>query len=271
MSGLYELSFFFIIYAILGWCLEVLYEAVDQGKFVNRGFLNGPYCPIYGFGVLIVIGVLTPIKENLIVLYIGSVLLTSLLEFITGFVLEKIFYQKWWDYSDIPFNLKGYICLKFSLLWGVACVGVMRLIHPAIEGIVRWIPHTLGIIILIILFTGFISDIVITVLGIKNIKKNLRLLENISAEMRKISDFSGEKLYDAVSEIRKKSDELSEKTENHKLKLEELKERYKNTIEKRGFVSRRIEKAFPRLKIYSGKSLKELIAELKDERKNKKN
>ena len=74
MFDIYRICFFFIIYAVMGWCLEVIYEAVDQGVFINRGFLNGPYCPIYGFGVIIVIQCLTPIKNNILVLYVGPVI-----------------------------------------------------------------------------------------------------------------------------------------------------------------------------------------------------
>lgn len=270
MYSIYQLLFFFFIYAVFGWCLEVIYEAVDQGKFINRGFLNGPYCPIYGFGVIIVVWFLNPIKENFLVLYIGSVLLTSALEFVTGFVLEKIFHQKWWDYTEEHFNIMGYVCLKFSLLWGVACLIVVKMIHPMIERFVNWIPHTLGVILLIVLFIGFASDIIMTVLGIMHIKKRIRLLENISEEMRKISDHSGERLYDAVAEIREKGEKLSEKNEARKARMEELKAKYKTEFEKKGFVGRRIENAFPRLKINSGKTLKELLDEFKSEKKNDK-
>ena len=80
----YNIISYFIIYAFFGWSLEVVYQAVEQGKFINRGFLNGPYCPIYGFGVIIVVGILEPIKNNLIVLYLGSVILTSLLELLSA-------------------------------------------------------------------------------------------------------------------------------------------------------------------------------------------
>ena len=122
---------FFLIYAFLGWCLEVTYQAVEYGVFINRGFLGGPYCPIYGVGVIVVTLALYPLRETIILLYVGSVVLTSSLEFVTGFILEKIFHQHWWDYSDDKFNVKGYICLKFSLLWGVACLVTVRIIHPA--------------------------------------------------------------------------------------------------------------------------------------------
>lgn len=263
MYSFYQFVFFFMIYAIFGWCLEVIYEGVDQGKFVNRGFLNGPYCPIYGFGVIIVTLCLNPIKNNILILFAGSVILTSALEFFTGFILEKIFHQKWWDYSDIHFNIKGYVCLKFSLLWGVACLIVVRIIHPLIETFVNWIPRTVGITVLIIFYIGFASDIVITIFGIMHIKKRIKLLESISAEMRKISDYSGEKIYGAVAGIREKGEELSEKNEAGKARLEELKARYKQEYEKKGGIGKRIEKAFPRLKINSGKSLKELFDEYK--------
>lgn len=114
-QNFYELVWIFIIYAFIGWCTEVSYAALDRGIFVNRGFLNGPYCPIYGCGVVIVVAALTPLKDNLLILFAGSFLLTSILEYITGFILEKVFHNKWWDYSNKPFNLHGYVCLKFSI------------------------------------------------------------------------------------------------------------------------------------------------------------
>ena len=114
MSIYYSILYFFV-YGFLGWCTEVIFAAFKQHRFVNRGFLNGPYCPIYGCGVVIVVAVLTPLKENLFFLFVGSFLLTSILEYITGFVLEKVFHNKWWDYSNLPFNIKGYVCLKFSI------------------------------------------------------------------------------------------------------------------------------------------------------------
>ena len=108
-QNFYEVLWIFIIYAFIGWCAEVSYAAVNRGIFVNRGFLNGPYCPIYGCGVVIVVTVLTPLKDNLFLLFVGSVVLTSVLEYITGFLLEKVFHNKWWDYSNMPFNINGRI------------------------------------------------------------------------------------------------------------------------------------------------------------------
>lgn len=261
----YNIISYFIIYAFFGWSLEVVYQAVEHGKFINRGFLNGPYCPIYGFGVVIVVGMLEPIKNNLIILYLGSVILTSLLELFTGFILEKIFNMKWWDYSQEKFNLHGYICLKFSLLWGVACLIVVRLIHPLIAVFVSKIPHTFGLIVISVIMLCFVSDMIFTVLAIINFKKKLRILEGISAEMRKISDKTGEKIFDTVEEIKTRKDALDEKRNERHKRMEELREKYKNQLEKHSFNIRRIEKSFPKLKFDNEKTLKQYFLDLKEE------
>ncbi len=109
---------YFFIYAFIGWVVEVSYHAVTKGKFINRGFLAGPYCPIYGFGAISVIYFLTDIAEkNKLVLFLGSMLIATLIEFVAGFLLEKIFHERWWDYSDRKLNIGGYICLEFSAIW----------------------------------------------------------------------------------------------------------------------------------------------------------
>ena len=116
MYSFYEYLAFFVIYAFLGWCAEVIFNTINTGHFVNRGFLSGPVCPIYGFGMVIVVFCLTPLQKNWMLLFFGSMFLTSALEWITGYVLKKVFHTSWWDYSNQPFNLGGYICLRFSIL-----------------------------------------------------------------------------------------------------------------------------------------------------------
>lgn len=254
--SIYQLLLFFFIYAFLGWCTEVIYAAINSGKFVNRGFLNGPYCPIYGFGVVFVVLCIYPVRDNLALLFFGSVILTTVLEFITGFVLEKIFNEKWWDYSDEHFNIKGYICLKFSIMWGLACIIVIRVIHPLIIKLVDIIPHIVGIIIISVMSAGIISDMIITIFAIMKIKRDIKLIKSISEKMRHISDYTGEKIYDKVTVA-------MEKNEQHKIQIEELKEKYKSVSESKGIVHKRIENAFPKLKINTRKDLKEFIEELK--------
>ena len=140
MEKLYELVWVLFVYGFLGWCAEVIFAACTKGEFVNRGFLCGPICPIYGFGVLIVTAVLEPVRQSWAALFVGSVLLTSLLELVTGFALERLLHEKWWDYSDVPLNLGGYICLKFSLVWGLACMFVVRTAHPFVLRLIRLVP-----------------------------------------------------------------------------------------------------------------------------------
>ena len=123
---MYYLLWFFFIYAFLGWCTEVCFVALKTGTFVNRGFLNGPVCPIYGFGALVVLTALEPLRDHLLLLFLGSMALTSLLEYLTGLLLEKLFYQRWWDYSDEPFNVGGYICLRFSLIYVILLQIIIR-------------------------------------------------------------------------------------------------------------------------------------------------
>lgn len=260
----YEILCFFLIYSFFGWCLEVVYQAVEQGKFINRGFLNGPYCPIYGFGVIIVTGALDPIKSNAVVLFFGSVLLTSMLEFITGFVLEKIFHMHWWDYSEEKFNIRGYICLKFSLLWGVACIIVVRIIHPAVSVFVDKFPATAGIVIISVYMIGVASDMIVTVLAIIHFKRRIVLLENISSQMRKLSDKTGEKIFDTVEEAMNRKEEFDAKSAEFRKKYDELKERYKAVLEKREHTIERIQRSFPKLSFDSLKSFRDQLDEIKN-------
>ena len=230
-QNFYELVWIFIIYAFIGWCTEVSYAALDTGKFVNRGFLNGPYCPIYGCGVVIVVAILTPLQDNLVILFIGSILLTTALEFVTGYILEKVFHNKWWDYSDKPFNVKGYICLKFSIYWGLACTFIMKIVHPAIYKTITWIPFIPGVVILSIFMCVFIVDCCITVSTILKFNKRLKLMDEMAASIRKLSDEIGENIYENVSGVIEKSEEFQENHAKLIDKLTESKEKLADATE----------------------------------------
>ncbi|SFU65643.1 Uncharacterized membrane protein [Clostridium sp. DSM 8431] len=256
----YQILALFCIYSFLGWCTEVIYHTVKTGEFVNRGFLNGPVCPIYGFGVLTVIVALEPLKDNLLVLFIGSVFLTSLIEFVTGFVLEKIFHDKWWDYSDEPFNIKGYICLRFSLLWGIACLLVVDIAHPLIFDFLKAVPLTLGKILLTISLVAFIVDFIVTVLRISKFKKSIRVLDELANNIKVISNEIGENISDGVlfamekeEAVRGNVDSVKETisskidVEKRKKELAKLKGKYNEFVEKQKIGYDRIFKAFPAL------------------------
>ena len=116
---LYQIAAYFLIYSFLGWCVEVAYAAVTRGKLVNRGFLNGPVCPIYGFGMLALLFALTPLLDNNLLLFVGGVIIPSAIELAGGWLLYRLYHTRWWDYTDRPFNVGGFICLEFSLYWGL--------------------------------------------------------------------------------------------------------------------------------------------------------
>lgn len=262
----YEVAWIFFIYAFFGWCTEVAYAALETGTFVNRGFLNGPVCPIYGCGVLLVVVSLTPLKENLLILFFGSVALTTLIEFVTGFLLEKIFHNQWWDYSNEHFNLCGYICLKFSILWGLACTFVMDVVHPLIYKTVKGFPQTLGWFLLVILMAAFACDFGITVSMILKFNKRLKLMEEIAEKLKLVSDEIGENIYENVTEALERKSEVSEKHQELKAEAMErrqelkaeiqkkreeslrLRKKYQVLLEEKSFGHRRLLKAFPSMK-----------------------
>ena len=226
-QNFYELVWIFIIYAFIGWCTEVSYAALDRGIFVNRGFLNGPYCPIYGCGVVIVVGILTPLKDNLLILFAGSFLLTSILEYITGFILEKVFHNKWWDYSDKPFNLHGYVGLKFSIYWGLACTFIMDVLHPIIYKGITMIPHILGVVLLSIIMAVFAVDCGVTVTTILQFNKRLKVMDEMAARIHRLSDEIGENIYENVTTAVERSEEFQETHEELLTKLSDKKENIK--------------------------------------------
>ncbi len=230
-QNLYEAAWLFCLYAFLGWSIEVVYQAVNKGVFVNRGFLNGPYCPMYGVGMVIVSYVLPLFKSNIIILFIASFLFASALEFVTGFVLEKIFHNKWWDYSNVPFNIMGYICLKFSIYWGIGGVLMFTTIHPIIYSFMKLIPHIAGIVFLIVFYIFFAGDLVVTVMTILKFNKRIRVLDEMAKKMHEISDGFGEKvLFEGQQRIEESKKEFTENHEELLNKVSETTEAAKDII-----------------------------------------
>ncbi len=151
-------------------------------------------CPIYGFGMLIILVVLTPLKHNLLLLFLGAMLLASLLELITGYLLKKIFHTSWWDYSDHRFQLGGYICLKFSILWGVAGTAVLRLLHPAIQMLVDHFPPVLGKVLIWPVLVIFVCDAAVTVVNIAKLNRSLGEITRLTALLQDRTDHLAQNL-----------------------------------------------------------------------------
>ena len=228
-QNLYEVLWLFILYAFLGWCIEVIFHAVNKGIFVNRGFLNGPYCPMYGVGMVMVSFILPLFKKNILILFVASFVFASVLEFVTGFLLEKIFHNKWWDYSDVPFNIMGYICLKFSIYWGLGGVLMFTTIHPMIYSLVKMIPHIAGVIFMVVFYIFFAGDLTVTVMTILKFNKRVRVLDEMAKKMKEISDGFGEKvLFEGEQKIEETKDKLAETTEAARDKFVETTEAAKD-------------------------------------------
>lgn len=172
MTYFINLFLYFYIYSFLGWCCEVVYAYKNQIKFVNRGFLIGPICPIYGFCALSITKMLNSIESNILFLFIFASIVVSLIEYYTGYLLEKTFNKKYWDYSEDPFNIHGRICLHFSLIWGILAVFTAKIINPIITNLFSNIPLYLTIAIFYILFSLFIMDILFTLYTLINKKRN---------------------------------------------------------------------------------------------------
>lgn len=146
-----SLFWLFFFYSFIGWCIEVCAAAVQHRKFVNRGFVAGPLCPIYGFGAMLFEIFLPELTEDPFFLFLGGFVLASLLEYFTGILFEKVYKKKLWDYSHIRYNVGGYICLPFSLLWGVLSVVTVMFADPLLCGLFERIPHFLSVVLLLVL------------------------------------------------------------------------------------------------------------------------
>ena len=265
-QNIYQAVWIFLIYDFLGWCCEVAFAAVNKGKFVNRGFLNGPVCPIYGVGMLIVVLCLWNLRDRPLLLFLGSALLTTALEFVTGFVLERFFHDKWWDYSDMPFNIKGYVCLKFTILWGLAASFIIGAIHRFIYMLIEKTPFVLGVILLAVFSAAFIADFIVTLTALVKLPKKLKAMAEAERALRAVSDKIGENISDTTIAAKEKGEALAEE---NKPRLEELKAEYEkkkkelSAMLERNFVQRRIFKAFPNLKNGRYKAIFDRISELK--------
>ncbi len=157
---LFEAFYLFVAYSFLGWLLETAYAAAWEKKFLNRGYLNGPCCVIYGITALVLTNLLYELRENWFFLFLGCMIFSTVIEWIAGHFLERLGIGRWWDYSRVPFNVGGYICAPCSALWGVLGAvsilwGNQLLLIPY-----QMIPETLRLILLLVIFAVMLADAV---------------------------------------------------------------------------------------------------------------
>lgn len=200
----------FFFYSFIGWVVEVLEGIINNRGFINRGFLVGPICPIYGVSCLSMLFILDKYENDYIILFLLGMVICTLIEYITSLILEKIFDTRWWDYSDHKINLNGRVCLETMILFGISGIILMKVFKPLTTIILDYIPYNIKLIISIILIIVLVLDLFFSIKVINYLKSN---------NLIKVSD--------CTKEVNKK---------------------VKDILQKSGYMTKRLLKSFPLLK-----------------------
>lgn len=214
--------FMFFIYSVIGWIVEVCYYGITEGKFINRGFLFGPMCPVYGIGFYGVIWFFLPLRDNFPALFFGSAIICTIVELLAGVILYSIFHLRWWDYSDYKFNFKGFICVRFTIYWGIACSLGIHVLHPAVYSFINFLPQSVRIGFLVLFSSLLLVDIILTVTAIIGFNKKVEFLHKMSGGFLKVSDNLGQKIYDTVDTIASKTTPAVETTKSNYNEYKEM-------------------------------------------------
>jgi len=224
---MYDAAFVFVLFmtfSILGWFFECISCSIWYGKIVHdRGFLIGPYCPIYGLGCLYAYGFLSRFEDNGILLFVMAIIGTSALEYLTSVLMEKVYKARWWDYTDQPLNLNGRICLKNSIMFGTVGLAFTYYVKPFYDKVIDKIPNDILIIIALILFILFFIDCLVSLTIMSKLKKKVFKIK-----------------YDSTSDIDKE---------------------VKKALSEHEFYSKKLFKAFPGIKLPSGDEIIKAITD----------
>ena len=185
MTRFCQLFLAFCIYSFLGWVCESTYCSLGERRWINRGFLAGPVCPVYGFGAVIVVTLLTPFAHSIPLLFLTGMAATSALEYLTGFLLETLFHTKWWDYSKRRFNIRGRVCLRNSLMFGGLSVVAMRLVDPVVQDLIGKLHGWALYIVTGGMLALFAADTAISVRAVLQMNGKLEQLQRLAAEIRR--------------------------------------------------------------------------------------
>ena len=211
----------FMIYSFIGWCMEVLTVLIPKKKFVNRGFLIGTYCPIYGYGCLLIIILLKNNLDDPLALFLKAIVICSLLEYFTSFFMEKLFNARWWDYSNKKFNINGRICLETMLPFGILACLVMYVLNPFFESKINLLPDLAVLIIAGILFVIYLVDNVVS----------FKIISGFSKTVKKVAKDSTEEITNKVRSVLKQKNilnkRLTEAFHKFQAKLKEMTRRKK--------------------------------------------
>ena len=211
---------FFYIYCFCGWIFESTYVSLKKHHFVNRGFLRLPMLPLYGTGAVMMLWVSLPVKNNLFLVYCSGVVAATLLEYVTGYVMERLFKVRYWDYSNQKFNLHGYICLSSSIAWGFLTIFMTEVIHKPIERFVLSLPPALEWCLLGVVSGCFVMDTIHSTREALNLAKALESvaklranLEDMQVQLALLKDETAQNIESAREELR---ETVAESVEAHK-------------------------------------------------------
>ena len=229
----------FLIYSFCGWALEVLGKLLEKKRFINRGFLIGPYCPIYGFGALVITFLLKKYTDDTITLFIMAILVCGLLEYITSYLMEKIFKARWWDYSQKRFNINGRVCLDTIIPFGLLGLFIMYVSNPFFLNILNKLPFIALAILSSVLFVIFIVDNILSFNIISTVRtttkglyKELDNTEEITKKVKEIllsKSILHRRLINAFPMLESIKARIQENTR----KIKENTEKIKDNIEQR--------------------------------------
>jgi len=259
MDKLILLFSLFMIYSVIGWFIEMIPKSIKNKRFINRGFLIGPYLPIYGSGAIIMSMLLQKFSDKIFILFFLSLIICSILEYITSFLMEKLFKARWWDYSTKPLNLNGRIWLGNAIAFGICGVAVIKIGNPYILKYLSKINDNTLLILSVILFITFILDLIISYNIINNFKKEIII---------RIED-SSEKMSNRVKEILNNRIKVESDAITNKIIgiYSQITNEIKKAFNIRTVLYRRLVTAFPDFQIGKGiikKSIKEIKCKLKD-------
>lgn len=202
---------FFFFYCFIGWIWECMYVSIRQREWVNRGFLYGPFLPIYGFGAIIVLWLTLPVRNYIPLIFLFGMIGATVLEYITGAVMERTFHVRYWDYSDQRFNIHGYICLFSSLGWGLFSVLLVRFLHLPVEDFVLKIPTNIANLLSLFFAVAFTIDTTKSVQAALDVRE---LLKEVSENSTVISSLE-EKLENMAENI-------NESSEKFRIRIQEI-------------------------------------------------
>ena len=190
----------FFIYSFAGWCMETIRIWIKTGKKVNRGFLIGPYCPIYGVGIISISLLLERFKTNIVLLFLLSMFLCGFLEYFVSFFMEKFFNARWWDYSNVRFNINGRICLKNLIFFGIAGTIIVYYVNPFLNRLLQTLDTKYSFILFVILTIGFAVDFIFSFVVIRSFKKEVYKQKDNTEEISKMVAKIAEDKADEIGE-----------------------------------------------------------------------